>query len=152
MDNYDKCNVIRICNTEHAYRQCEYLTKIESPTVRSIFTRLRIDCNNLNDCRFRSYRFKRYKTDKCTFCPGEKDTVTHLLFHCKHPDIVHERNIFHRKYSSFHNGFVNLSDNDKLYLLLNVSHTNDSATSAICTFIKRIYGTSRCLGGGSADL
>ena len=76
----------------------------------------------------------------------------HLLLHCKHPDILHERNIFYRKYSNYHDRFVNLSDDEKLYLLLNVSHRNESATNAVCTFIKRIYSRSRCLVGGSADL
>ncbi len=152
IDNLEKCRVIRTCNMGREYKQCEYLNKIESPRVRNIFTRLRIDCNNLNDCRFRSYRFKNQSTNVCTFCPGEIDNVTHLLLHCRHPNIVNERNTFYRKYSEYFDNFVTLSDDEKLCLILNVPHGASGATHVVCTFLKGIYGKSRCTDGGSADL
>ncbi len=151
-DNFEKCHVIRTCNMGKEYKMCEYLNKVESPQVRTIFTRLRIDCNNLNDCRFRSYRFKNRTTNMCTFCPGEIDSVTHLLLQCRHPNIVNERNIFYRKYSNYHENFTSLSDIDKLRLILNVPHGASAATHTICAFIKGVYGKSRCVDGGSADL
>ncbi len=89
----------------------------------------------------------------CTFCPGEIDSVTHLLLHCRHPNIVNERDIFYRKYSYYQYGYVNLSDVDKLQLIFNVPHGANEATNAICPLIKGVYSKSRCNGGGgSADL
>ncbi len=146
-DNYEKCQMIRTCKMG-PYQQSEYLDKIESPSMRTIFTRLRIDSNNLNDCKFRSYRFKNQDTDKCTFCPGEIDSVEHLILHCRHPEILKARNMFYDTYSTYHNNFVRLPDNEKLYYILNVTHGASSATHVICSFIKRIYGTSRCIDGG----
>ncbi len=151
-DTYEKCAIIRTCRMDLQYKQATYLEKIESPQVRSIFTRLRIDCNNSNDCKFRSYRFKHQDTDKCTFCPNKVDSVAHVILHCQHPDVMKVRNSFYNTYSIYHSNFMNLDDNDKLYHMLNVTTGENIATHALCSFIKRIYSRSRCIIGGSANL
>ncbi len=59
------------------YWRKEYLSVVTSPYVRSVITKLRIDANKLNECRFRQYR-KKSETSACTHC-GIPETVKHRL-------------------------------------------------------------------------
>ena len=77
--------MFNVCTKREEYKCRDYIGKIKSPTMWNIFTRLRIDCDKLNDSRFHNYRFKGCTTDKCQHCKDSTDTVNHLLLYCSNP-------------------------------------------------------------------
>ena len=133
--NTDKSFVIEKCVENEMYNMRNYISIVRSPLVRNILTRLRIDCNKLQDSKFRHFRFKSTTSDMCPDCLM-KDSVSHLLFHCQQQKIMSIRKGFYDWYykeNSAH--FDLLPENQKIKFLLNVE--GDSET--ICSFIKRIY-------------
>ena len=76
-DAYVKSNV---------YKKQSYLSKIESPEIRSTFSKLRLDVNATLDCKYRSFRFKNVPDKNCQSC-NSLQSVTHLLLHCQHQTI-----------------------------------------------------------------
>ncbi len=69
-----------------ACTQKKNLSGIESPQIRSIFTKLRIDINSAWDSKVRSFRYKNVQSNQCTYCKSTQD-IEHILLHCNHPDI-----------------------------------------------------------------
>ena len=87
-------------------------------------------------------------TSTCKLCDmGEKEGIIHFLFIC--PYLMHARNIFTSKMSSWINNFGNLSNTEKLHIILNfdVSQTithiyelDSQIIGCIMSFIKKIVG------------
>ncbi len=92
IDNYEKCFISRLCGKVKDYATSNYLEIVESPSVRNIITGLRLDCNKLNDSKFRSKRFTTCTSNLCQYCPNSVQSVSHLrghlLLHCSKPSIV----------------------------------------------------------------
>ena len=65
--NKDKCHIANLCKSE-IYKKQQYLSEIDSPQNRSIFSKLRLDVNSTLDCRSRSFRFKNTIDNKCPSC------------------------------------------------------------------------------------
>ncbi len=65
MNNVDKCKITNICKNS-MYSENKYLSGIESPQIRRIFTKLRIDINSTWDSKVRSFRYKKGPTTGCT--------------------------------------------------------------------------------------
>ncbi len=79
----------------------KYLSKIISPTLRATITKLRVDSNNTNDCKFRSFRFKSFETDLCEECEVKQD-VQHILLYYYNIGILQEsRRIFTNNYKQY---------------------------------------------------
>ena len=55
--NHSKCIIINTC-VRYVYGVIEYLYQMNSPKMRTIFTKLRIDSNCTRESRYRSYRGK----------------------------------------------------------------------------------------------
>ena len=79
-DNREKCYIVNTCkqNNENVYKEKPYLSQIESPLVRNIITRYRLDVNNCRDSKHRSFRCKGVKDNVCKTC-NESQTVEHLI-------------------------------------------------------------------------
>ncbi len=76
-----------------ACTQKKYLLGIESPQIRSVFTKLQIDINTTCDSKVRSFRYKNVQSNQCTYCKSKQD-IEHILLHCNHPDMISNRNTF----------------------------------------------------------
>ncbi len=61
-----------------ACTQKKYLSGIESPQIRSIFTKLRIYINSTWDSNVRSFRYKNVQSNQCTYCKSTQ-YAEHLL-------------------------------------------------------------------------
>ena len=148
-ENYERCFITRICGKLTDYSSSNYLKIVESPFVRNIITRLRLDCNKLNDCRFRSYRFSHCTSNLCPDCPNSVQSVSHLILHCNKPSIVTLREKFFISYTKINRDFRYFSDNDKLSHLLNIPCRVPEATHVVCSYLKQLYKMSGFLYGGN---
>ena len=81
--NLRKCAIVNICNKE-TYSRSDYLSHINSPRIRSIFTKLRTDSNCSKGSSCRRYRGKTSYTDLCPHCNVTQD-VQHIILTCDHP-------------------------------------------------------------------
>ncbi len=83
----------------------KHLSKIRSPTLRATVTKLRVNSNNTNDCKFRSFRFKSFETDLCEECEVKHD-VKHVLLYCNRGILEESRRIFtNNNYTQYVPGF-----------------------------------------------
>ena len=125
------------------YSRRDYLETVTSPDVRTIITKLRIDANKLNECRFRHFR-KRSDTSMCTQC-GTQETVKHRLLMCTKGDLVKLRETFENKCVSLFPDWRYKSPDIKLSIILNanpcVVKDNEKVDmiNTICTYIKKAY-------------
>ncbi len=93
MKNVDKCKIMNI------YKNSMY-SEIESPQIRSIFTKLRTVINSTLDNKVRRFRYTNVQGNQCTYCKSTQD-IEHILLHCNHPDMISNRNTFFSKYSQY---------------------------------------------------
>ncbi len=142
---FSKTKVLSICNREWSkYEMRPYLRVVEDPQIRSHITRLRIDSNNLADCKYRSFRFKDQESDICNICK-EKETVEHRILYCKADRVTKARNKFFESMSKSVPDINNrISGNDYLMLrlVLNVypiDKENANVIGIICNFIRNVY-------------
>ena len=77
--------IVNICRGNDEYRRQEYPTLVNNLEIRNHITRLRIDCNNSNDCKARNVRFKDAESTICSRC-NVKEDVRHLILHCNKPE------------------------------------------------------------------
>ncbi len=115
---------------------------VKSPHVRSIITRLRIDANKLNECRFRHYR-KKSETSSCTHC-GTPETVAHRLLNCSKGNLVDVRKTLLDQFKRFIPNRLLVDSGRLLSVILNVNPECkpkylDDVVGQICTFVKKVY-------------
>ena len=60
-----------------------------------IVTRLRLDVNNTNDCKTRSFRFKNTNDGNCIHC-NVTQSVHHIILDCYHSELEQIRKTFLR--------------------------------------------------------
>ena len=72
------------------------ITTTKNPYIRTIITRLRIDANKLEDCKFRNVHFKSASDNKCPQCPliNTCNDVEHFIYCCEKQEEKQEENIF----------------------------------------------------------
>ncbi len=139
-----KCRVLNSCYIkDYIYSKKKYLSTIESSTIRSTVTKLRLDMNCTWDCKNRSFQYKHVQSDKCPYC-NEVQSLDHFLFHCKHPGLVKNRITFNEKYCKYVNNLDEKSDEVKLRDLLNINppcapEYKSKAMESICMFIRKAY-------------
>ena len=95
------------------YSYSTYFSVIKSLNMRRFFSKLRLNFGILNASK------KNENGDMtCKLCDmGAKEDIIHFLFIC--PYLMHARNIFTSKMSSWINNFGNLSNTEKLHIILN---------------------------------
>ena len=140
--NEKKCFIANVCYGD-TYRESGYLSRIYSPQIRVLFTKLRTDSNCSKDSRYRSYRGKKAHTDLCPHCNVTQD-VAHILLYCDYSDIKEKRQTFLMKYTNYVNFFAVKSSNDKIKEILNLDPScnadlREKATNTICGFVSQVY-------------
>ena len=115
------------------FHRSQYLDKIKSPDIRAIFTRLRIDINILNSCKF---RFRKVMSPDCPNCTQQVETVEHLLLHCEAFDNL--RGIFFRRMNVKYPRFDQMSNENKLRAILNLDCPKENI-NICCNYVKDIY-------------
>ena len=125
--------LVLLSSLKENFHRSHYLDKIKSPDIRAIFTRLRIDMNNLNSCRF---RFRKVMSPDCPNCSQQVETVEHLLLQCKTFDNL--RDTFIRKMVVKYPRFVQMSNDHKLKVILNLDCPQENI-NICCNYVKDIY-------------
>ena len=125
--------LLLLSSLKENFHRSQYLDKIKSPDIRAIFTRLRIDMNNLNSCRF---RFRKVMSPDCPNCSQQVETVEHLLLQCKTFDNL--RDTFTRKMAFKYPRFVQMSNDHKLKAILNLDCPQENI-NICCNYVKQIY-------------
>ncbi len=138
--NRDKSDILALCTRDDIYLKRDYLNVVSSPYVRSIITKLRIDANKLNECRFRHYR-KRSETSTCTHC-GIPETVKHRLLICSKGNLVNIRDTFLEQYRGCVPDRLIIDSDSLLCAILNADpkckpRYLDEMIGHICTFVKK---------------
>ena len=121
----------------------EYITKVNSPKIRTIFTKLRIDSNCTRESRYRSYRGKKRENNLCPHCNVPQD-VLHILIHCIYPAVKRKRDSFLALYFTYARNYAKQSETVQVRELLNIdpqSHEEDKplAQNIICSFVNHVY-------------
>jgi hypothetical protein len=140
-----KSEILHKCAQDTRYDIHKYLKTVRNPLIRNTITRLRIDANKLEDCKYRSVRFKNTPSDLCSECNIRND-VEHSLYFCKKGVLVQARKCFINRYSKF-NPNIDMSNNIPVIHIsemLNLepkvkSKDKEQAIDTICTYLKQIY-------------
>jgi len=148
--NNDKCKIVKKCVTNVQYKAAKYLDKIKSPSVRSVFTKFRLDINNTQDCKNRSFRYKHIASNLCINC-NEAQDVYHILFKCKINVIDKNRKIFYERYSKYVKDFSSKQEADQLkeIFMLNpacADEYKEKAFEVVCNYVKILYSLIGNLG------
>ncbi len=141
-ENTEKCHITKLCLSGE-YKRKNYLNQVNSPNVRAIITRARIDANNTNDCKYRSFRFRSTISDKCPHCEI-KDDIKHRILYCQANNLNRMRQTFNTNYSKYVPIYNRLSDAKKIEQILNVeppceTDKIENAISEICKFLKYAF-------------
>ena len=118
-----------------------YLNTVKSSELRCFMSKLRMDVNNTNDCRTRSFRYKNKIDKKCPHCNVPQSV--HVLLDCNKTNFEQERQKFTEKYNEYVPNYVNMSVDKKLCEILNVKPScnpdvKDKAVGTICSFLKNV--------------
>ena len=108
-ENLRICTIVNIC-TKETYSTSDYLSHINSPRIRSIFTKLRTDSNCSKDSSY---------TDLCPHCNVTQD-VQHIILACDHPAVKAKRENFLARYAKYVKSFDVDTSRNKLRELLNL--------------------------------
>ena len=109
----DHLNVLHECVKNKDFSQSKYLKVIKSPTIRSTFTKIRI-----NASKFSKNPYTKISTLLvCDHC-NEREDVKHVLLNC--PKYLNERKEYIECIDKHVKSFKNKSDNNKLIKMLNL--------------------------------
>ncbi len=136
-ENSDKCYIINNCKTDvQVYKIQPYLGEVKNHEIRSRITKLRIDINCTMDSKNRNFRYKNIQTSNCIFCKTKQD-VNHVLFECKKPEIILNRNIFQDKCKIYSKNYDQKCNITKMREILCMQQNcNQNIKELICTFIQ----------------
>ena len=127
----DRLTVLSSMKTE--FKRSGYIDKIKSPDIRKTFTRLRIDNNVLNECKF---RFNQIISKSCYHCKNTTEGVSHFLLDC---DLYKQkREAFYGIVSKTDRSFERLSSPKKLNFILNLDCPVE-LEGACCKFVQDVY-------------
>jgi hypothetical protein len=141
-ENSKKCCINKMCY-EDQYRAKRYLDNVKTPYIRAVVTKLRIDANNTNDCKFRGFRYRSTISDECDECKV-CENVEHVLFDCKKEILCKARSSFILNYSKYVSNFTKQSRHQHCKQILQVNpycedNVRENAIHEICKFLKAIY-------------
>ena len=128
--NSDRLPILNEIGLNYTFK--DYLSRIKNPDIRTLFTKLRIDMNDLNTCKF---RLRKCESPKCDECPSEDENVKHVLFKCSKYNLIRE---------SFYDNicikipyFNKLSDSEKLKIVLDMRYTH--LDGCMCKYVYDVY-------------
>jgi hypothetical protein len=125
-------NDLNICKLENEYEPCAYLDVIRSPSIRSIFTKLRISQSKLN-----AHQFNREDVN-CSVC-GIREDTRHLLFECQMMKLVNIRTSYHSRMVQVCDKYLHMSSEEKMRHVLNLTFKNPMAINTTCKFVTDMY-------------
>ena len=126
-------NRFKILQTLHKeYKMSNYIERIRNPTVREIYTRLRIDMNILSTSKIHG----NHANTTCFLCQNEEETVGHFLFRC--PRYYTIRTEIYNKIANVDVHFQNLNDEDKLRYILDTQCPAENL-GVCCKFLLEMY-------------
>ena len=114
------------------FKMSPYLTHIRNPSIRNIFTRLRIDLNCLATCKTQG------NFSMCPMCKLEPETVEHFIIKCPH--YTDERNLFTAKILPISQRYYSYNNVRKIQYILDLRCPTQAVSSCI-KFISTIYKT-----------
>ena len=118
MLNHNKCVITNTC-VQYIYGENKYLYQINSPKIRTIFTKLRVDSNCTRESRYRSYRGKKSENNLCPHFNVPQD-VLHVLIHCDYPEVKRKRESFLSQYCTYARNYATKSETVQIRELLNI--------------------------------
>ena len=133
ISNSDRLPVLNDIGLSYSFKG--YLSRVRNPDIRTIFTKLRIDMNELNACRF---RLKKILSPKCNVCLNEDEDVKHVLFKCSKYELL--RKCFYDNISKKPPYFISLSNSNKMNIVLDMKYKEFDGY--VCKFVSDVY-TSR---------
>ena len=141
--NHNKCVITNTC-VQSIYRENKYLYQINSPKIRTIFTKLRVDSNCTRESRHRSYRGKKSENNLCTPHCNVPQDVLHVWIHCDCPAVKRKRESFLSQYCIYARNYATKSETVQIRELLNIDpqcHAEDKplAQNIICSFVNHVY-------------
>ena len=125
------------------YQFSSYLNKITCPDIRTIFTKIRLDFNALNESRF---RINMADSPACRICNEESEDINHLLFRCSYFNTF--RTSFLDKMRATDMRFLVLPENYKLKYILNME-CPEKLSGLVCNFVSNIYNS--CINFNSEE-
>ena len=108
------------------FNKSTYLSIIKSPSIRNIFTRLRIDMNMLQTCKTKTLQ----NNLNCPYCTHSVETVSHFILYCSHYSLQREALLGTLNENVFN--FRNLCEKEKLKVILDLD-TNKITKNVSCT-------------------
>ena len=118
----------------------KYLTCIQNPDIRLIFTRLRIDMNCLATCKTKKKSTQGGAV--CPMCNQGSETVEHFLLSCKHFHDIRLR--FLTSVKAYTKCFVYLNSVQKLRYISDLNCPPD-AIKICCSFVSELYRKRECI-------
>ena len=114
------------------YKTAVYIKAIRNPTIREVYTRLRIDMNILATSKTHGNN----PITICSMCNNENETVEHFLLRCpKYQNIREEK---FEIIAQLDTEFSNLNSDDKTRYLLALK-CPETSISTCCSYIHAIY-------------
>ena len=128
--NSDRLPVLNEIGLSNKFK--DYLSRIRNPDIRTIFTKFRIDMNDLNTCR---YRLKKCISPKCDVCPSEDEDVKHVLFMCSKYNLI--RKSFYDDICNRIPHFMELPVTEKMKIVLNMKYSH--LDGRICKYVYDVH-------------
>ena len=114
------------------YELKTYVQKIRNPSIREIYTRLRIDMNILSTSRIHGNQHD----PTCFLCQSEIEAVGHFILRC--PKYQASRSEMYEKISRHDSSFCNLNEDDKLRYILDARCPEESLGTC-CNYVFNMY-------------
>ena len=109
-----------------------YINVIKNPSIRLLFTRLRIDINVLSTSR----GSKKIRKDICPLCSVEAEDVSHFILRC--PEFATKRDRFLSNASVYMSNNELSTDASKLNVILNLRCPIE-CIPLCCEYVNTIY-------------
>ena len=130
----DKFNTLRLCtNIPEGILYKDY---IKSPDIRRCFAFLRMD----KAMKYNSTK-QNQELKLCDVCLTNMDT-RHIVIECKKTEC--ERNILFKNLTKFIPGFIDLTKDDKVKIILNPNLLKDKTD--IFSYVKHVCTVSKIIG------
>ena len=113
-----------------------YINVIKNPSIRLLFTRLRIDINVLS-----TSRGSQKRKDLCPLCSVEAEDVSHFILRC--PEFATERDRFLSNASVYMSNNELSTDASKLNVILNL-RCPPECIPLCCEYVNTIYKKREC--------
>ena len=135
----DKFNILRSCTDipEDIKPGTLYKDCIKSPVIRRCFAFLRMD----KAIKYNSTNIQNHELKLCDICLANMDTK-HIVIECKKTEC--ERNILFKNFTKFIPGFIDITKDDKVKIILNPNLLKDKTD--IFSYVKYACTVCKIIG------